>query len=454
MFQRWMQVLGFMLLLLLMATQEVLAQSADNQQKLDEARTQVVNPLPIDRSFQLNNSKHKILLAVIDTGVDYNHPGLKNNVHFSLDSAGRPVGAGWDYTGNDGWPAPYVTPSVDRDEEAPDQARVMTLGMIENYDAFAKAYPKHADKINSSRHLIQEVVGGLFHGTHVAGLAVYDLPEVGLLPYRTIPFNIVFKAGRASMPQGPELIVQAIQRAIRDGARVINMSLGISVTKDLEKESPKLYLDLLKQIAEIKAIALANPQVAFVAATGNDGTWIDERARQALPCGVEAKNILCVGALDTAGEIASFSNIVLPDFPFLLAPGQEIVSFSPVQMCNLPEMILQGFAQQFNPARQSMQEFFFKSVAQYCDTSSGFQMTSGTSMASPLAARLVAKELLKNSGLTGAQAIQNVLSAGTDVKVGRLTIRRVKVDRPSWYPESRTLVSAGADRPFFEFLTK
>jgi hypothetical protein len=65
----------------------------------------LANPPPADRDFVGNNQRHKVLLGVFDSGIDYNHPELLNNVHFELDGQGKPVSAGKDYLGMDNWAA-------------------------------------------------------------------------------------------------------------------------------------------------------------------------------------------------------------------------------------------------------------------------------------------------------------------------------------------------------------
>ncbi len=80
----------------------------DNQKDLPQHIACIANPIPIERNFQFNNQSHNILVAVIDTGIDYNHPELMNHIHFELDENGRAIRWGWDFVGQDGWPSPYI----------------------------------------------------------------------------------------------------------------------------------------------------------------------------------------------------------------------------------------------------------------------------------------------------------------------------------------------------------
>ena len=63
---------------------------SDNQNIISKADFLVGNPAPITRDFRGNNARHKVLMGVIDSGVDYNHPLLSNNIHFKLDPPGTP----------------------------------------------------------------------------------------------------------------------------------------------------------------------------------------------------------------------------------------------------------------------------------------------------------------------------------------------------------------------------
>jgi subtilisin family serine protease len=446
------------------------AQVADNQKILTADRAAIVNPVPTERDFVEINKKHELLIAVIDTGVDYNHPLLKDNIHFQLGQNGKPIRLGWDFTANDAWPAPLIAKSADLDRTAPVDVINSEKAITQGLQEFSVAYPDYALQMDSQRQIVQELSASLFHGTHVAGLMVYDEPRIGLLAYRALPFNLTYAQGQPQIADSEDNVPAAIRKAIEDGARVINMSLGTSLNKEVQSEDPKYYEQQERVMAEIKKIALANPQVAFVAASGNEGAWIDDKSRQGLPCGINSKNILCVGALGTDGEVASFSNIVLPDYPFIMAPGEDILSLFPSQFCPVPGFFIQGLGQ-LSAVGASQKTFFFKSLAEYCKDSGQLYSSSGTSMASPIVARVVAKAMLANPQLSGAEAIQKVLSDSVGGTIGRLNVKKLRIEKPSWYPKSQTLPLAKAfglnldlkmsaqideysEPEFFEFYTK
>jgi hypothetical protein len=57
---------------------------------------------------------------------------------------------------------------------------------------------------------------------------------------------------------------------------------------------------------------------------------------------------------------------------------------------------------------------------------------SGTSMSSPIVARLVAQKILETK-LTGSAAIQALLQSAEKVQKGPLTLLKLKAAKPSWY---------------------
>ncbi len=465
-----MGMIFFILLVcMLVSSESVWAQKADDQTVLPGDRMAIVNPIPAARDFVANNKQHQILMAVIDTGVDYNQPQLLQNIHFKLDSKGKPVGFGWDFVGKDAWPAPMVAFSADLSPNAPVEEINNEKRIASVLTDFITANPSMKKYFDVHRNLSDELGEGLFHGTHVAGLMVYDEPRLGLLAYRALPARVTYMQTTGQMrvqdPKGD--LIKAVQQAVADGARVVNMSLALSIPKDLEQQNPVEYQNTLILMQQIKAFAIANPQVAFVAASGNEGAWIDDRARQSIPCGVDAKNILCVGALSQDGYIASFSNIVLPDFPFLLAPGDEILSTFPSQFCNLDyELLGMMLSPQMSFLMQNADQknYFYSQIVQTCQSQTGFIASSGTSMATPIAARMIGKILLDNPKLSGVEAVQKLLDSTVELKVGKMSMRKLLIEKPSWYPNKnvspkfldiKTKQTQGAQNSkYFEFYTK
>jgi len=413
-----------LLLLLVVACEEI-----DNQDisLLSEKDLSVINPTPTAGvDLQTNNANHKILMAVIDSGVDYNHPWLINNIHFNIDESGNINGTGWDYIGDDAWPSPYVARTLDKDPAAPanrvEESRAIRA-RVANLEAQASADNKY---YQPERAIEQERESGSYHGTHVAGLMVYDQPALGLIPYRVIPSNVVYKNGSRDYNgsgDAVERILQALNKAVRDGVRVINLSLGTGSEKGVnEKEIDQSFK---RQMMRVQEFATQHPNIIIVAAAGNDGKWIDSSTRVQLPCGVVAKNILCVGAIDRTDKLAYFTNLIFTGSPFLFAPGTEIYSTYPFNMCDSDKV---------GNVKQVFGGTTMAEIEKECSrVTRGFAKLSGTSMASPIAARSVALTLLSNPDLNGAEAIQTLLDSAETFYLGTLALKKIRVKKPSWY---------------------
>lgn len=405
-------------------------EEVDDQTKTPASAFYVVNPTPEGKDFAANNKRHKVIVAVIDSGTDYNHPRLRANMHYELDSSGKPVGLGFDFVANDKWPSPYIARTADVDPDAPDFVRERAATGRANAESAQKSLPNLAKYLEPERRMEQEGESA-FHGTHVSGLMVYDDPTIGLLAYRVLPMNRVFKG--SSQNQTDEAygnIESAIKMAIAAGARVINMSLsmGMRVRGDTARVQ-QAAADQKKRMARLEKLAKANPKVVFVAAAGNDGAWVGGESALQLPCGVAAANVLCVGALDTKSNLAEFSNISLAESPFIAAPGVEILSTSPSKLC--PTKAFKDFdrAQEGRDLARLLDE-----VADDCLEYKGFQVASGTSMASPIVARMIAKIFAAQPQLSATEALQKLFAASDTTKIGPLTLKRLHVERPSWYP--------------------
>jgi len=149
-----------------------------------------------------------IRVGIIDTGIDYNHPDLGGGF-----GPGFRVALGYDFVGDayDGSNTPVPDP-----------------------------FP---DDCNG-------------HGTHVAGIVGANGAVIGVAP------EVSFGAYRVFGCDGTaesDVIIAALERALRDGMDVVNMSLGASF--------------LWPQTAEaLAADVLVNRGIVVVASIGNDGT--------------------------------------------------------------------------------------------------------------------------------------------------------------------------------------
>ncbi|MEU6846544.1 S8 family peptidase [Streptomyces sp. NPDC046716] len=188
------------------------------------------------------------------------------------------------------------------------------------------------------------------HGTHVSGIAAAHTDNgVGIAGgapgAKIMPVRVLGADGSGSN----ENIIKGIKWASDHGADVINLSLGES----------GLMAKLLRGGTLNAAIKYAYGKgVTVVAAAGNDGDDV-----QTYKVGTP---VLVVGASDTSGAPASFSNFGVDDA--VSAPGVDILSTLPT----------------------------YRTKETLKDTS-GYGKLSGTSMASPYVAAVAA--LLHHQGL-------------------------------------------------------
>ncbi|HEX4922931.1 MAG TPA: S8 family serine peptidase [Bdellovibrionales bacterium] len=371
----------------------------DNQTKAPADVLPVVNPAPLERDFRANNAGHTVLVAVVDSGTDYNHPALTQNIHFELDSSGRPTGAGFDFIGNDPWPAPYLARTFDIDPQAPAQQRNNSRSVRKLLNATLALAPELSVMLDPRRSIEFEAQGAA-HGTHVAALVTRGDRSIGLIPYRVMPVNseagdapIEVLAYRATARQ----VRQGIENAIARKARIINLSLGLR-KRDIP-ESIHAEFETWKH--DFKSIALANPHVVFVAAAGNDNENVKPDGDQ-FPCGVRAPNVLCVTATDGNGQKADFSNTVAPELTQIAALGKDVTSAYPSGFCNSEYLKYMAMSEGFD-LEPALILAFANQMKREC-SGEAYVKESGTSMAAPLVAGELAR-LSQRQPLEPAEAL-------------------------------------------------
>ncbi len=211
-----------------------------------------------------------VVVAVLDTGVDYGHTDLVSNI----------------------WFRPNNIPAYDDDE----------LGIIDDKQGY------NADENNG------DPMDDNGHGTHCAGVigAEGDNDEgiAGInWKVKIMPLKFLGKGGFGSTKNAIEAINYAIDRKKAGvNVRVISASWGST-----------LYSKALED-----AIRAAGEQgILFVAAAGNSSTDNDRRPHY--PSNYDLPNVISVAALDRNDDLASFSNYGAKTV-HIAAPGKEIVS--------------------------------------------------------------------------------------------------------------------------------
>jgi thermitase len=206
-----------------------------------------------------------VVVAVVDTGINYNQEDLAGNM--------------------------WVSPS----------------------------YPKHGTDFVVADNDPMDMAG---HGSHVAGtigaMGNNGLGGTGICWKAQL---MAVRALDASGSGSTANIIQGIDFAVKNQARVINLSLGGSY-------NPTDTTDDTAFISELETAQAAG--ALLVVAAGNDGVSNDSGTTSEtafFPCAysLQFPNVLCVAALDQGYNLASFSNYG-PNSVQTAAPGTNIVS--------------------------------------------------------------------------------------------------------------------------------
>jgi len=234
-----------------------------------------------------------MIVAVIDTGVDYTHEDLLPNLWRNpkeipdngIDDDGNGYiddVIGWDFSSNDNKPFDLA------------------------YDQF---------------HLIMGE-GNPGHGTHCAGniaaKADNGLGVAGVAP------NVKIMALRFMSEKGEgdtAGAVKAIKYAVDNGAKVLSNSWGSEGDDPSEGASNQALKDIIKYAQD--------HNVLFIAAAGNGHQGIgydnDTDPKPGVPASYDIENIISVAAVDSKDQLAGFSNWGAKTV-HLAAPGVAIFS--------------------------------------------------------------------------------------------------------------------------------
>ncbi len=165
------------------------------------------------------------------------------------------------------------------------------------------------------------LAGDYMHGTHVAGILMDGNPYARLAVGR-ISFDYKMIPDPCPSPElaerGQKATGEYVNFFKRNGVRVVNMSWGGSVKEyenqlelcgigksaDERKKIARGYFDSDKAALE-KAFASA-PGILFVAAAGNANS--DSTFEEFVPSSIREPNLLTAGAVDLAGDEASFTS--------------------------------------------------------------------------------------------------------------------------------------------------
>jgi thermitase len=223
--------------------------------------------------------REQIIVAVVDTGVDYNHADLKNVM---WTNPGEIAGNGIDDDGNG-----YID----------DIHGINTLVRDSNGTATSDMMDKHS------------------HGTHVSGsIGAEQNNKIGVAG---VASNVRIMGIRTVPNSGDELdvdVVEAFVYAAKNGAKIINCSFGKA-----RNEGGMIVSEAIDFIGKTYGTLV-------VAAAGNDSRNIDTRATY--PATFQNENLLVVASTSSRGGMSYFSNYGIKNVD-VAAPGSGIYSTVP-----------------------------------------------------------------------------------------------------------------------------
>jgi hypothetical protein len=226
-------------------------------------------------------------VAVIDTGVDPNHPALKNALVPGYDFTTEQAGTASEFSGLNQTTAAILNQSSSATLDA------KQFAMILNQDTVAILDQDTVAILDASKLPLD-----FGHGTMVAGLIHLIAPTAQIMPLKA--FN---SDGSANLSD----IVQAIYYAVDNHANIINMSFS-SLT-----DSPSVSAAMQYAVSH---------NVICVASGGNEG----KEEMVVYPAG--DKGVIGVGSTNAKDQRSSFSNFETPAID-VFAPGEALVTTYP-----------------------------------------------------------------------------------------------------------------------------
>ena len=238
----------------------------------------------ISQVWQRGAKGQGIVVAIIDSGIDFYHPQLKDNLFMNTGEMGMDDN-GLDKTHN----------GVDDDNNG-------YIDDINGYD-FLTSSPYPIDNFGHGTHIAGIIAAKHSEDSHSTSQVQGVAPKAMILPLKFIEGN----NGGDSFTA-----IKAIDYAVLMGAHIVNASWG----------GPLCSMALRNRIDD-----LAHQNILFVTAAGNNSQNLDRSPFY--PASHNLPTQITVGALERSGNLAHFSNYG-DNSVHIFAPGQDIVSTIPI----------------------------------------------------------------------------------------------------------------------------
>ena len=228
-----------------------------------------------EAAWDINQGNDSVVIAVVDTGVDYHHPELSRNI----------------------WTNPFEVPGngIDDDENG-------YIDDIHGINAITGSGNPMDDNIHGTH--VSGIIGAIGNNsngvvgvnwkTKIMGLKFLDSSGFGGMDSAVIALNYMVKMKKAGV-----------------NIRVVNNSWGGAGFSEVLEQAVKQVRD---------------SGIIFVAAAGNEAN--DNDINPIYPASHDVDNVVSVAATDINGNITGFSNYGLLKVN-IAAPGQDILSTIP-----------------------------------------------------------------------------------------------------------------------------
>lgn len=239
------------------------------------------NGVSVNAAYTIHGTSNTktIIVAVVDTGIDYNHEDLKDVLWVNEKEI---PGNGIDDDNNGYVDDVYGINTLVRDSEG-------------------RATGNNKDTHSHGTHVAGTIGAKQNNGIGIAGIA----SNVKMMGIRTVP---------NSSDETDIDVAESFIYAAKNGAKIINCSFGKS-----KNEGNNLIPETLKYIED-------NYGVLVIAAAGNDSSDIDRRPTY--PASHKANNLLIVASTTKSGSLSYFSNYGKINVD-VAAPGSDVYSTTP-----------------------------------------------------------------------------------------------------------------------------